>query len=474
MLAAKQAELRAAEKAAAAPAAQATKKPAPQDDDDIGVTDEDLDMDDVKRDEKKLGAEARRAARERERAESRKDGEPAAAAVAAPPRRPVKWGKPVAIGLFAALLGGVGVLHVMPISTADYENAASEAMGVPVKIGSARLSLITGVELKLEGVSIGSDVKIRQVQGFPEIGSLFGAKKAFSRVELEGVTLSQDQLAAAILGKVSSENLRIGRILIRKAKIDGPLALPLLDVVAEVAGDGTLQSVRLTGGDKLLVQLSPKSNEIGFEISAAGFAVPFAPALNLSDFGMKGTATRQGVTTAEFDGKTFDGVVSGTARIRWGANWAVEGEVRVRGMRVAVFAPALVSEGKLEGRGVYHMSGSAPAKLYESARVEGNFKIENGVLGSFDLTRALQSGGAQSGGRTVFSELTAQAVYDKGAIQLRNIAVASGAMNAGASLDIDAAGALSGRIAAEVKTPTQSLRATLNISGKVSDPVIRR
>jgi hypothetical protein len=47
-------------------------------------------------------------------------------------------------------------------------------------------------------------------------------------------------------------------------------------------------------------------------------------------------------------------------------------------------------------------------------------------------------------------------------------------MNAGASLDIDPNGALAGRIVAEVKTPTQTLRATLNISGKVRDPVIRK
>ena len=50
--------------------------------------------------------------------------------------------------------------------------------------------------------------------------------------------------------------------------------------------------------------------------------------------------------------------------------------------------------------------------------MQGEFKIEKGVLGSFDLTRALQTGGAQSSGRTVFNELTGQGVYDKGAVQI--------------------------------------------------------
>jgi hypothetical protein len=96
------------------------------------------------------------------------------------------------------------------------------------------------------------------------------------------------------------------------------------------------------------------------------------------------------------------------------------------------------------------------------------------VLGSFDLTRALQTGGAQSSGRTVFNEMTGKGVYDKGTVQLREISLTAGSMNAGASIDIDAGGGLSGRVAADVKTPTQTLRAVLNLSGKVQDPVIRK
>ena len=476
-LAAKQAETKAESPVEHRAPEKAAKKAAPAADDDIGVTEDDLDMDDVKRDEKRLSAEARKAARERERAESRRgkdDGTATTTFIAPAPRKPVKWGKPVSIGLFVALIGGLGLLQVMPLSTADYQKAASEALGAPVSIRSAHLSLFTGVELKFDGVSVGDNVKINLVRGFPDVGSLFGAKKSFSRLELEGFTLSQGELAAAVLGKLSGDNFKVGRVVARQVKLDGPLTLPALDAEAVIAGDGSVQSLNLRGVEKLSVLLAPKGGEIGFEISAGSLALPFVPALTLSDFGMKGTATRQGVSSAEFDGRAFDGTISGTARMRWGANWTVEGEVRARGLKIAVFAPTLVSEGKVEGRGAYAMSGPAPAKLHENARLEGNFKIENGVLGSFDLTRALQSGGAQTGGRTIFNEMTAQGVYDKGAIQLRNIAVSSGAMNAGASLDIDANGGLAGRIVADVKTSTQALRATLNISGKIQDPVIRK
>ena len=72
------------------------------------------------------------------------------------------------------------------------------------------------------------------------------------------------------------------------------------------------------------------------------------------------------------------------------------------------------------------------------------------------------------------SETDNQALYDKGAVKITNAAISAGAMNAGASLDVDAGGGLSGRVVADVKTANQTLRATLNISGKVQDPVIRK
>jgi hypothetical protein len=193
-------------------------------------------MDDIKRDQKVLAK--RTAASET----------PVSAAV--PGRgRPRRWGKPVAIAVFALLVVGIGVLHVMPVSTAGYEKAASEALGVPVKIGSARMSVITGVELKFENVAIGDAAKIRLVRGIPEIGSLFGERKSFSRIDLEGVSMGQSQIADALLGKAAGTKFSLRRVMIKQLSLDGPLKLPPLDVDAAVSDDGSVQSVRLTGDE---------------------------------------------------------------------------------------------------------------------------------------------------------------------------------------------------------------------------------
>jgi hypothetical protein len=145
----------------------------------------------------------------------------------------------------------------------------------------------------------------------------------------------------------------------------------------------------------------------------------------------------------------------------------------VRGINGAVFAPALLSEGKVEGNGRFSVNGPDPKRFMERGRLEGSFTVHKGVLGSVDLSRAIQTGGRQAEGRTPFTGLSAQGLFDKGAISLRNVAFNAGALNAGASADIASNGALSGRIIADIRTSSQTLRATVNLGGTVKEPQVK-
>jgi len=391
-----------------------------------------------------------------------------------PEREPVAWAKYGVIGLIVLLVAGIGGVHVVPFSTADYEKAASEALGVQVRIGSARLSLITGIQMKFERVTIGDTVQVALARAHGGIGGLTGDRKSFDRVDLEGASIPQEMLGDALFGALKGANLKIARVTAKQLKLPGPVTLPELGLDLTVGGNGAPQSILLTGADGLQIKLIPGSGGLSLEGSAASFPVPILPGLSFADFAVKGSVTRQELSISEFDGRLYEGVVSGSARVRWGAAWSVEGEVRAKNLNAAVFAPALLSEGRGEGRALYSMAAATPAKLGEDAKLEGNFKIDKGVLGSFDLGRAIQTNGAQSSGRTLFSELAAQFAYQAGAAQLRNITIAAGPLNAGASLDIANGGALTGRIVADLKTPAQTMRATLSIGGKAQDPVLRR
>jgi hypothetical protein len=138
-----------------------------------------------------------------------------------------------------------------------------------------------------------------------------------------------------------------------------------------------------------------------------------------------------------------------------------------------VFAPALLSEGKAEGTGRFSMSDPVPTNFKGKGRLEGTFAMNKGVLGSYDLSRAILTGGRQATGRTPFTEMSGQVIFDKGAVALRNVTFHAGAMNAAASADVTPEGALSGRIVADIRTTSQNLRATVNIGGTVTEPLVK-
>src|SRR6266513_1145159 len=316
----------------------------------------------------RAGAASGDASLQERRAKAMKRGPGVAAAHR---RKERNWGKPVAITLLVILGGALGALHVMPISTADYEKAAREALGQPVTLASGRVSLLRGVHYVFKDVRIGERVRIAEARAFPELDALFDEKKIFKRIELEGATLPQDVLGEALFAKANGENFRVGRVVAKQLKLEGPL--PLLPLDADVALDaaGALRVASLAGPENLVANLSYKGSELEFEMSANSFALPIAPELSLDQFGMKGTVTRRGMNISAWDGAALNGHVSGTAQVRWGGTWNVEGVVTARGINVAAFAPALLSEGRGGGTGRFWMTGSEPAKLASGGRLEG-------------------------------------------------------------------------------------------------------
>jgi hypothetical protein len=383
------------------------------------------------------------------------------------------WGKPIAITLFLLLVIAVGVAHIMPIDTADYERAATEALGEPVKIGSASLSLVGGLQLKFRNVSFG-DTKLAEVRGFPELDALLGPKKSFSRIEVDDARIDQALIGPALFTKVKADNFAIGRVLAKNLELSGPLAIPKgLELDVAYDGAGMVRAAFLRGPEGLVVKLAPKGSSMEIEISAATFTLPIAPEVSFGRFSMKGSIGPKGMSVSEWDAAALNGTLSGTANMTWGDSWAVEGVVTARNINAAVFAPALVSDGRAEGSGKFSMRSPQPAKLGDAARIDGTFTVNRGVLGSFDLARAVQSQGKAASGRTMFSEMTGNGVYDRGAVALRNLTISAGQLNAGASADIAQNGALSGRIVADVRVASQQMRAVLNLGGTVREPQVR-
>ena len=450
---------------------------------DIEVSDKDLDMTEARHDEAAVARDARKAQREREReartrakeAKERARAAERAESVKVPKaRRRVNWGRPVAITFVTLLVAGLAALHIIPLPMDEYEQAASAALGRPVRIGTGRLSLYSGLRLDLENVTVDGSTTIARARAYPQWGALVEGRKVVGRLELAGVTAQQSAIGAVVGAKLPGDSFRGARIFVKGLKLTGPVALPALEGEVRIGPSGAVSTVLLSGPDGLAATLTPTaSGEVEFDVTAANLAVPFAPELTLSSFAMKGVANRQGMNIASWGGGVLDGALAGTANVRWTGAWHVEGGLTARSINGAWFAPALLSEGKAEGQGRFSMSGNDPAKLYNAAHLEGDFSVGKGALGTVDLARVLHTGGRQYGGRTQFTEMTGHAVYDRGAVALRNVNITAGALTAGASADIAPGGAIAGRIVADIRTTVQPLRAILVIGGTVKEPQVR-
>ncbi|MFM9971901.1 MAG: hypothetical protein ACKVQK_26265, partial [Burkholderiales bacterium] len=434
--------------------------------------------------EAEAAALARKEARDKERAlADAKLAEQKAAAIQEAPRpaytyrRKRSLARPIAIGLFVVLLGALVALHLMPLDTKSFEKAAEESLGQPVKIGSIHLSLLPSPQLKMEKITIGeeSKVQIASAKASPQLGSIWDAKKIFSRLELEGVTLPQESLGASLWGKRDQKSMQIGRLIVKglKPAAEG-MTLPPLDVDVIFSKEGPFEKITAVNSEKTMtVKLAMVDDKTQIEISGKPFKLPFGGATEFQSFSGTGTLSATELVFSEYDAGVAGGNISGNARLRWGATWSLDGELNAKALDAGKVANLLVSSGRLDGKGGFAMRAPSADKLEASLRIEGNFSVQKGTLGGVDLTRVLQ-GDSSSGGSTLFSEMTGGVLYEAGRVQARQVRLAAGLLNASGNVNMDSQSNLSGSLQMELKATATQIRANLNVGGTLAAPIFKR
>jgi hypothetical protein len=88
-----------------------------------------------------------------------------------------------------------------------------------------------------------------------------------------------------------------------------------------------------------------------------------------------------------------------------------------------------------------------------------------------ETVRLAGSGGNPHGGRTHFDELRGKLVLDNGIQHYRQLHLSAGVLSASGHLDIDSAGELDGRLAAELNVRPGTV--PLSLTGQVGQPVLR-
>ena len=428
-------------------------------------------------------------AREREQAATKERVRAAAAAQAieagpepeqAQPvyRTPVNWGKPVALGLFLILVLGLVLVQFVSFDSyiPQFEKLAGAHLQQPVKIKALHLSLVPLPHWRLDGVSAGKEgqLEVARVNAVAELGSMFSEQKVFKSIELESPVLSEDGLLALLFGKPQGQDFKVASVIVKNGKLNSKtFILPALDATISVGEDGGWRQIALETPDhKTSLLLKPEGDGAQIEVETNAFSMPFDPSFILENFNAKGVVRRGELRLSEFKGGIYGGYLSGNASLKWGADWSLAGEINVRAMDPGRFVPALLEEGKLEGKASYAMRAKTYDELFAAPRLEGGFAIQKGTLLGTDLGRLLQGGGV--GGKTAFAELTGSFVREAGKTQLRQIHLGAGPVSAGGNADVDAGKHISGRFTVEIKSPVAQARANLAVSGILKEPHFSR
>ena len=404
-----------------------------------------------------------------------------------PKSKPVKWVKPLMYSLLGLLVIAVALLHVITLNMylPDVEKMASDQLHEPVSIHTLRGSLWPAPHLQMEGVAIGSaqDVKIDIVQVTPDLVSLFGATKKI-RVEGESVTLAQDALPgiSGWLGNMQPGALQVSKVVLNRINLAvKDMQLPAFDAVINLAEQGKLKHAVVQSTDKkMTATITAQDEDLQIDITGKNWLLPVGPELMFDEVRGKAVATRHALRFSEFEGRFYGGHVKGAMTLDWLAQWNLTGKLDVSGVELkdsaALFSKNISLDGLLDAKVAYVLQSSTPGQLFNMPRIQATFNIVNGRLGNLDLVRAIQSTTASeiNGGQTRFDKLSGVLSLAANRYQLKQMVMAAGLLNASGYADVSQDDLISGRISAELGARAVINRAKINISGRVSQPVLHK
>jgi len=404
-------------------------------------------------------------------------------------RTPLDRLKPVVISAVVLIAVVVGLVQLVPMNTyvPSIERLASEHLKEPVSIGSMHVSILSGFEIILQNVKVGTtqDVKIDKILLSPEFGSVFSDVKTIRKVEVQSATVAEEVLSRLpkwLEASVADKTLQIGHVVVKAIKLDSHAAkVSPFDADLQLTQEGAIDKAVLSSNDgKLNVELVPHDNQIDIALNAAkGWIPPFGPQIEFTDLTVKAVATRNHIRVENFEALLYGGAARGHAAIVWGGPWSIEGDVATEriDMRelMEVFTREAKSTGQLESKFRYAMSSQTLATLFDSPNVEGSFGVKKGDVDGVDLVRALQARGrgVTQGGATRFEEITGIMTLASGRYQYRNLKLSSGLLVANGAFDVQPNKDVSGRIAVELQSQAAQIRGNFIVDGDLKAIVLK-
>ncbi len=463
--------------------------------------------------------------------------------VPTPKRRAVKKERHLIRWTIVSIIAMAGIaVAALPYVPLDALNkrlstALSAHFHDDVAINSSRVSLFPNPHLIIENMTMGKlqDVKVEVGRAYMDLGSIFGNRFAIQRMELDGVSFSNDSLSRASKwnsAAVQSKEIDIETITLRDVKLN-ITGLKLEPFDAEVTYDkaGVLEKVTAKTKD-LKWSLSASKNKAVLQANADALAASAAPApapaaapasatVATTDAAAPAAAPPQALANAtwalqfgasnyELPGGVpillrnvqasgvlgdkellfnniivdmYDGRVTGVLRANWKDKVQYTGNFTAARIKLTelmqVFSKEVTVNGRMEGN--FNFAGEAPAvgTLLAKPQVDGNFFIRDGLVSNIDLVQIMRTSGTGStGGQNKFTEFSGLIKASEGVVRYEKLRMIGGVLIANGNITVTPTvtgrSSLSGGVAVEIRSAVAQDRGTFVLSGSVANPALKR
>jgi hypothetical protein len=364
---------------------------------------------------------------------------------------------------------------------------ASIKLGSPVKMEGLRLLFLPLPHLRLDDVRVGKgEVSASRISVYPQLTSLFSQPRVVRLVEVEGLLVNEG--AVGVLKRRSDDggpsSITVRRIRLRDARpqMKGQsFGAWDAEVDLEDVPPAGLRIARaeLKSADAGLVAhlVSSGDHRWNIDIEGRDWALPAGPALAFASLDAHGTVTDREVDLPDIQARFYGGTLQGAFTAQFSPRWQWAGRYSVKDVDVAplvkVFMPKQALGGRLDTDGRISGRATRPDALADATAVNGHFAVKNGVLHGIDLASAAgRLMGGKSGGETRFDDFRGTYGVQRHGVKLRQLVMASGALEATGRIDIAKGGRLDGSMDVELRNTAGLVGVPLAFSGTLADPMV--
>lgn len=381
----------------------------------------------------------------------------------------LKW---VAVLMVALLLLVVGAALALQhwLRTDDFrgrvERQASDALGVPLKLGRLSIDLWPLPAVAADDVQVltrPAPLTIARVEARPDYPALLSGRLEIATLTVRKAVLPQTGIAA------------VGAAMQRRQKTapsHAPAPPPAqgrgaVDLVPHraVFDDITWideKGMRMTAGVQAELGSDGLLDEASFKIVQGRLA------------GTQGHIERAGAQwplRVDIGG----GHITGKLQLQAGkaGRQLLTGQLATENVEVAALtAPSKPLTGKLQAQTTLRAEYREPGQIGDVLATQTRFTVHNALVQGIDLQKAVQTVGLSHGGMTRLDALAGQVNTQGKAVHLTNLVATSGSLSATGNVSISPAKALSGRVNVDLASSRGALGVPLEVSGTVDEPSV--